>query len=1093
MALSGCILGDEDYAVATEQYSLGWMLHNINDSTSTDITYSINDLAIYNYSYDYPADKPYDFYNYFSYLTPVPRNMTEETIIIGNLIAVPLNRTYYVMGSIPSPENYKTNWSFYNDMEINYISSYLFSHYERYNSTNPFYSITPLPGDSISISFGKAPYTPTSFLVNNQSITLSNYLLRGYIPKAFLWRDTAMFNINLIPTYQIYLNDSLVYSANITDINGIWDHTALNYSFESNGTYFVNITIPSNYPVWNIIRLETVFHIPSSDVQPPVLNHIEANPYFEYNKPYSISINVTDNFEIKNISAYYMENSVWIPLDLYNNSGLFETNITITNISVNSFDFMILVNDTSDNQIKYIIQPLALIGKNVFLTVQLYSTNLVQGGYTSVRGTVKVNNTNIPGFMIEIFLNDSKIGNALSGYEGYSTNIKLPCNSLPNQNITAKFRGTGVYMGNETFNETTINFVPLNFTVNDTIPIHTKSIINASGYGAYIIINKSSWSYGDYMDSNYFYFTPHHYGNYTITLNTSCGENISKTVFSNITLPPSIEYIDFYPYLLSGRDFYIYVSTYSQENHNLIGKLNNSSTNINLNFTFQSYPYYDRYTGELYNYSYCDYCWLSNVNNLPSGIYNLSLEISDVINQKDSKNEIIYVFPEMNITFNITDFNGNPVNRKLYIGFDSSYYNYFYTVNGYKNLELIPNRSYFNKTFHISIINYTDDDYQLIRFINSTILGNISMISDYFENKTEYPDKILYSTHFYNTSWGYEKIYVNFIYYNSSRFGMHNANRATLYACKSYNFSQKKCSTDWINITSGKFVYGPYVDIYGIMEDPQALSFGEPLYCGDNYCSSYENCSSCAIDCICLGGMICQNGICVTPNYGCGNTTCDLGENCTSCPADCGCPEGQICEDGICKISKDTQGSVYQGNQTENTTQSSQTNVSLNVSQNESNLNGYKSTLPQLETCPFECCNNETIYTVKLCNSTSECINNKCVIKKNIIIFDYNTILIIATFGLSTITIFIILYFKFLKKREAPNSKLFPKEIKYENLNAQLEELSKEISMLKNSYDTSQLENELNLARFALQKGLKETAAYHIENMQKMKKSLSQS
>ena len=51
--LTGCPGRQDDvYPVAQEQYLMGWILHNIDDSTPTTLSYSYADLAIYNFLFD---------------------------------------------------------------------------------------------------------------------------------------------------------------------------------------------------------------------------------------------------------------------------------------------------------------------------------------------------------------------------------------------------------------------------------------------------------------------------------------------------------------------------------------------------------------------------------------------------------------------------------------------------------------------------------------------------------------------------------------------------------------------------------------------------------------------------------------------------------------------------------------------------------------------------------------------------------------------------------------------------------------------------------------------------------------------------------
>lgn len=1001
---------NDEYEASDEEYLIGWVLHNINHTTPTTLSYTKNDVAEYIYSHDYPGYEPYMYYDLSALLSPVPNNLTEAGAIFLNRLPVPLNRTYYVMGLNPVPENYKSNWSFFKSMMINYLSFNIYdSILEQYVPIEEmWYSITPAPGAKDYFSFGKAPYKPTSFLVNNSSVKLKDYLIRGYTPKIHLWSTSKSKSLDLIPRYQIFLNNSiLIFSGNLTDEKG-WNHTRLNYNFESNGTYLINLTIPLGYPVWNITRIEAIFTVPGEDVQPPVLNHIEAKPYFEINKLYSISMNITDNSGIKNVSVEYRINSAWIQLEVQNNSDIYETNLTIDN-PVESFDLKISINDTSENQITYIISPLALIGKNISMTLNLDSTNAFKGGIIPVSGT-----TGIDWLKINFFINNTSVGKAISDFGYYSSYVKLPCDEISTP-ITAKFFGTGVYMESEVSNYTTINFLPLNFTVSEKVDLGSFSIIDATCPGAYLMINRSEFFYGRHMLSNIFFFYPHHYGNYTITLNTSCGENISRNVFANITSPPRIIDVYLYPkYPVVDDDLLVAVSTYSQDQHNLVGNLSNSSMNIMLDLVFSNIPSKDYQTGELYNYSYCHFCWSTKINKMQLGIYNLSLELSDAINQKDRLDHTIYVYPQANISFNITDSSGKPVNRILIIGFDEDYDVYSYQISGYKKLESLPNVSYFNKSFHIGIKNYNKTDYQLVRFENSTIQSEMSLTSDYFEERKELPDKILYSIYSYKPSWNFSKVYVEFYYSNFSRFNMYNPSRPKIYSCKSYNFAQNKCIGDWVDITRYHYIYQNHLHIEGETDDPQAVAFGEPRVYG-------------------------------TP------------------PAIPTTTAPKIQELFLLTTS---------------TLQTTTIKTTTTI----------ETSLP----CPFECCINEANFTDKPC-SFGECINNTCVVEEEKKDFEaYLPLIVSASIVFLVVSLFAILNRKNIR---ATKERIEIKEVsseKEKRIEIMIRNLSENIERLKSiGYETSRLEKELKLAEIALKNKLPSTALIHIENLNKLLKSIS--
>ena len=79
--LSGCFDADETYSVSKEQYLMGWILHNVNDSTNTILDYSLEELAIYNYTYNYPANQPQTYSNVLFWVAPIP----EEREAVGSV------------------------------------------------------------------------------------------------------------------------------------------------------------------------------------------------------------------------------------------------------------------------------------------------------------------------------------------------------------------------------------------------------------------------------------------------------------------------------------------------------------------------------------------------------------------------------------------------------------------------------------------------------------------------------------------------------------------------------------------------------------------------------------------------------------------------------------------------------------------------------------------------------------------------------------------------------------------------------------------------------------------------------------------------
>ncbi len=852
---SGCIETrdeiDERFATATEEYHMGWILHNINDSTSTDLSYSLDDVAMYNYTFNYPDYEPERFSIVFLWNPPVHKNGSSLKAEFRYQMSVPLNRTYFLKGVNPIPEYYSTNWSLSNYMYINYESSTNIDYKELYRD------ITPIPGEREHIYWGSASFRPTGIKVSNNFLTLIDHLVKGRNDNSYLFRDTWGFYSSAIPRYEIYLNGNKVYEGELIDYWDYWDYSVLNYSISSDGTYLVKITIPTSYSVWNVVKIDAQFTKPSSDVQPPLMNGIEAKPYFNYNEVYEIRINITDDVGIDDVNTYYKDATNWISLPITSVSGIYNTSINITQ-SILSLDFMLSAVDTSGNQVNYTIHSLALPAKNV--SIDMETDTALKGGILRVEGIVEDDEgSGIGGLRLEFFLNDTYVDRGMSEIESnkgsFQKDIKnLSCDVTGLKNISVFFAGTGVYPPNRA--NASIEIVPLDCSVNDIVPVNDYTLINATGAGALLTINRTdlNWTYISTMNRKTFNFIPHNYGNYTISLNTSCGENVTKSLFSDITEPPyiyDITHIPFYP--MEGDDISVYTDTYSQDGYQFVdGNVSNSTYSTTCDFSrYYGCNLIDYSTKEPYNSSYG--IWLGNVSNLNAGKYNISINLKDIINQKANITEELLVYQPLNITFNITDRKGNPQARTISIRFGpyqtSTLYDY-HSILGVKRLR-IPRVSLFNKRSHVSLDNYlTYYNGIFVTFVRTKINESMNVISEYYEKDTFVDGKILHSIYAYEPSWDYDSSVLECYYYHSdtARLNVSHPELTTLYTCSDWDFSSQECKSEWKEASiTGKYAYSIWIT--GTGGKDEAFAFGEPQFCGDGYCSSSEDCSSCPGDC----------------------------------------------------------------------------------------------------------------------------------------------------------------------------------------------------------------------------------------------------
>jgi hypothetical protein len=881
-SISGCITGDELYAVSNEQYQIGWLLHNINSSTPTDLTFSLSELAVYNYSFNYPANQLNEFCNVVYWLEPCHNASFCFGIQFCNPIAVPLNRTYYLLGNNSAQQYYATNWSFANYMVLNY-GGYDEEIEEHYKSLDAFRAITPVPGERKQIYFGTAPYQPTALNVTNTTLQVVDYFLRTYNKTAYPLR--FYLNPDVLPTYELYKDGNLVVKGNVEN----WNYTLFNYAFNESGKYFLTLTLPLRYPVWNRVIIESSFNTSLADTQLPTLDWIEANPYFNYNESYLIKLSASDNVNLKNVTVFYTEepdvalikvpignivdiediqsphpypnnynytwkisnenftrislhfvnisvesgwdfiyikdannNTVatysgkyedvwtpsvqgntiyvnlvsdssindygfyidkilngtleygkpkWIELPLTNISNIYNTTINVTNTSIEKIGFKISIEDNSTNQVNYTILPIALVGEK--LSMSIFTDNeTLRGGELFVNGSVMGSKNNgISDLRLVFYLNNTYIGADVTEYGGnYEEEFEVPCSlSYGKVNLSTYFNGTGIYLPVK--NETVTEVVSLNFSTNDTIPIHERAVVNATARGALLTINRSdsNFSWSVIMPEKIFYIPLHNYGNYTIKLNTTCGENVTKTIFVNITEPPRIEHVEVEPhYPISEENITFTVNTYSQGDHIVNGNISNTTWWQSLEFPWKGFPLTEWLTGELYNFTHQSW---RNVSNFSSGKYNLTILVEDEIGQTDSSSREILIFPPMNITFNITNSQGSPVNRTIAVAlgpYIDEVGNRVYEVMGIKEI-VLPNISYFvpeyNISSHVWLISLlSGQNFVATIFANTTMNKTMKTISEYYQEKVFKGKNIWHSVYVNKPEWKYEKSLFRSVY-----------------------------------------------------------------------------------------------------------------------------------------------------------------------------------------------------------------------------------------------------------------------------------------------------------------------------------------
>ncbi|MCK5333732.1 MAG: hypothetical protein KAJ24_04420, partial [Candidatus Aenigmarchaeota archaeon] len=333
-------------------------------------------------------------------------------------------------------------------------------------------------------------------------------------------------------------------------------------------------------------------------------------------------------------------------------------------------------------------------------------------------------------------------------------------------------------------------------------------------------------------------------------MNSTC-TNTTEDVFVNTTEVPGISSLEMsLPYPLENTTFTATTSMESQIGYSLGVNISNSS-NISeaLNISWTGHSSLDTTTNEPYNSS--SNTWVSSINT-PAGKYNITASLTNDLGQTANKSTLTYVFPAVNATFNITNHTGHATGRTVSISIDfQGQHTWTYEINGVSTLTLL-NNSYFypelDRPMHVQVKKeISSDENASVTFLNSTIGTTMDLVSEYYENRRDFSDRIIYGVYAYRSSWNYNS---SRLYLRLSTDPMRISGSATIYACESWNFDSASCTSGWVDVSIVyKNVQGNLVEIEGLSNKTEAFALGEPSYCGDGHCSAFESCSSCVTDC----------------------------------------------------------------------------------------------------------------------------------------------------------------------------------------------------------------------------------------------------
>ncbi len=459
---------------AKEEYILSWHFPKIDSSTPSDLDYSINELAMYNLTFDYPSLDPAAFSSYYFFIHPFDYFAFAAGF---NWMAVPVNREYNIKVPVINSQLNLQNWSFSSFSYLNYLKgdsndnfAYSLMSREDYQFANAWDAINPVPGSKDTIYFGKTPLTPAQVKIENDRIKLNGFLAKGFKGKSTLYKEEVLFinpakyyTINP-PTYSIYQGGTLVSSGNITKRGffqlAYWYPGVLNYTL-SPGINIVNITVPIEYLVWNKTITTATISYPASDIQPPIINSVLASPRFSENSAPTVRLNITDDISLDNVTLYYRyDDSNWIsiPGPYPVSNGLFVVTLPSTPQGTNKIDMKIKAIDSTGNKNELQILPASLPERTISLNLTANSTQLLPGQPVKISGRcVDSKGMNCTNLRIIHKLNNNPILVGRSDIPSYYY-VALPGKLsyewvtepfLSTINFTYLFEGTGLYRGNQ--------------------------------------------------------------------------------------------------------------------------------------------------------------------------------------------------------------------------------------------------------------------------------------------------------------------------------------------------------------------------------------------------------------------------------------------------------------------------------------------------------------------------------------------------------------------------------------------------------------------------------------------------------------------
>jgi hypothetical protein len=302
-----------------ELYFVGWILHNINDTTPTDLEVNEGDYGEYRFVNNIPGYSPENYVGHFFFIAP-----SQGIAAAANVqFALPMTHTAYAYVSNPASENYKGNFSLDRGVSINYLRGFDRRSQFAYDiSTDEMISeraresINPKSGEIKEFSFG-GPYVPASVMVEYNNLGLRGELLQG--KNSYVIGDSEMVLRDLFtgeeftaelekPEYRVYEDGVKMKEEGIVNSYGEWNKNYVYYYVQGNKNYIVNMTIPSYYETFNKTTVIAEFST-FNEVNLPWLNALNVSSGFKEGENLEVNVGAVN---ASNVEVYFRDGSdVW--------------------------------------------------------------------------------------------------------------------------------------------------------------------------------------------------------------------------------------------------------------------------------------------------------------------------------------------------------------------------------------------------------------------------------------------------------------------------------------------------------------------------------------------------------------------------------------------------------------------------------------------------------------------------------------------------------------------------------------------------------------------------------------------------------------